>query len=54
MSLNEDDLPSQPKYKALCSDMDTVLQSFERAREWADLIKYLQRLAKVPLVPDSS
>ncbi len=31
--------------------MDTVLQSFERAREWADLIKYLQRLNKVTIPP---
>ena len=39
------------KYKTLCGEIDVVLQAFDKTREWADLIKNLQRLNKVPCLP---
>eukprot|EP01103_Thecamoeba_quadrilineata_P012290 TRINITY_DN3132_c0_g1_i3.p1 TRINITY_DN3132_c0_g1~~TRINITY_DN3132_c0_g1_i3.p1 ORF type:complete len:266 (-),score=37.72 TRINITY_DN3132_c0_g1_i3:78-875(-) len=36
-----------PKYKSYHEDVSQVLISFERAKDWADIIKCLQRLNKV-------
>jgi hypothetical protein len=36
-----------PKYKAYHSEVQTCLQSFEKCREWPDLINWVQRLEKV-------
>lgn len=37
----------QPKYKAYKEEVWSCLQSFDKAREWPDLIKALSRLGKV-------
>jgi hypothetical protein len=36
-----------PRFRTYREEVATVLQSFDKAREWADLIKCLQRLMKV-------
>jgi len=36
-----------PRFRAYKEEVASVLQSFDKAREWADLIKCLQRLMKV-------
>jgi hypothetical protein len=50
---------SDPKHRAFREECDTVLLQFERAQEWADLIRYLARLqrtlnkyAQMPWIPD--
>ena len=35
------------KYRALRNDCEAALQAFEKAEEWADLIKYLQERASL-------
>ena len=37
----------QSKYRSYTDEIVAVLQSFDRAKEWADLIKCLQKLQKV-------
>ena len=48
-----------PKFRQYRAECDEVLLQFEKAEEWADLIRYLQRLqrtlnkfAQLPVVPD--
>ena len=62
MSAQEVALVNNPKYKSFCEQLEGALLAFERAREWADLIRYLQGVKKVleasrynsfPLIPAS-
>lgn len=48
-----------PKFRHFRDELDSALQQFERAQEWADLIRYLQRVQRIltkysqlPVVPD--
>src|SRR4051812_35412198 len=38
---------SHPRYRAFASALSESLESFERVREWSDLISALQRVSKV-------
>jgi hypothetical protein len=56
--LSDAEYLKHPKYGAFFEDVINVLKAFDRAKEWADLIKCLQRLQKAlqkypsfPLVP---
>ncbi len=49
---------THPKYKNFAEEVTGVLESFESAKEWPDLIKCLQKLQKVfmkhnniPIIP---
>ena len=53
------DITSHPKYRHFRDECDSVLLQFERAQEWADLIRQLNLLQKtlvkygeLPLIPD--
>eukprot|EP00965_Chrysotila_dentata_P034057 1134097-Pleurochrysis_carterae.AAC.1 len=50
---------SDPKWRNFRDECNAALLQFEKATEWADLIRYLQRLqrtfnkySQIPLVPD--
>mmetsp|Transcript_31952 Transcript_31952/g.123966 ORF Transcript_31952/g.123966 Transcript_31952/m.123966 type:complete len:1378 (-) Transcript_31952:3689-7822(-) len=55
-------LASKKSFKAFRADLVSALSSFDRAADWADLIRYLQRLNDVlkrhenagPVIPESS
>ena len=38
--------PNDPKVRHFKEECEAVLTTFERAHEWADLIRYLQRLQR--------
>lgn len=38
-----------PKYRSFAEDLSTVLQQFEKAKKWPDLVKYMQRVQKVSI-----
>ncbi|KAJ3289690.1 hypothetical protein HK104_007292 [Borealophlyctis nickersoniae] len=42
-----EDLRKDPKYKRYVQSIDKTLQSFDAVNEWADVIGFLTRLAKV-------
>jgi hypothetical protein len=45
--VDEQQLATQSKYKGYCEEVASALELFEKAKEWADLIKNLQKLSKV-------
>ena len=47
MSVDDQKLMSDPKYKQFINAIDKCLKSFEYSSEWADLISCLGKLNKV-------
>ena len=47
MNLDENELMSDPKFKAYAVAVDKALKGFEYSSEWADLISALAKLIKV-------
>jgi hypothetical protein len=45
--MEDKQLVSLPRWRSFQDDLATALDQFEKAKEWADLIKYLQRVIKV-------
>lgn len=45
--LEYEEFKNQGKFKSFVADFAAQLQSFDKAKEWADLIKCLQRLTRV-------
>jgi hypothetical protein len=57
--LDYEEFKEVPKFKTFIDEFRAALSSFDKAKEWADLIKCLQRIAKVlsrypkfPIVPE--
>jgi hypothetical protein len=57
--LDYEEFKEAPKFKTFIDEFRAALGSFDKAKEWADLIKCLQRVAKVlsrypkfPIVPE--
>lgn len=47
MNMDENELLSEPKYRAYVSAVEKALKAFEYSSEWADLISALGKLNKV-------
>ena len=59
LTVEESSLLQESKYRSYRDAMAGVLETFDRSREWADLIKALNRVAKIlakysryPVVPE--
>jgi hypothetical protein len=42
-----EEFKAQPKFKSFAADFSAQLLLFDKAKEWADLIKCLQRITRV-------
>uniref|UniRef100_A0A7S1KMI6 Dopey N-terminal domain-containing protein n=1 Tax=Percolomonas cosmopolitus TaxID=63605 RepID=A0A7S1KMI6_9EUKA len=60
-SLSDSDLQKKSRYKHFNDEITTILTSFEKSKDWTDVVKYLQKLHRViqkylgkcPVLPQS-